>query len=159
MYQPINTVYPNPFTIPRQYSCNISATHNVPNPLLVSVQPHAIWDPLLCHMKCSQELPQCLGRLKINFFFCSPCVCITTWCIAVLWASLVCRQIVIAVADVPQLLITNIPSHMLLHLFSYEGQYTNRMIFLNLGTVGLPRRRYKPWPDPDCCIYPFASRL
>jgi len=45
---------------------------------------HVIWQPFLCHVKCYQKLPQCLGKLKCNFLFsATSCVGDITWYIAV----------------------------------------------------------------------------
>jgi len=50
----------------------------------VCLQAHAIWQPLLCHVKCYQKLPQYVGKLKNNFLFSTAsCISVITWCSAV----------------------------------------------------------------------------
>jgi len=93
----------DPYSVLLQVWLNFTAKEHGGNPLLGCLQTNAIWQALLCHMKCYQKLPQYLGKLQCNFLFSTAsCICVITWCIVVSVDLLVFRPIGIDIWDIPR---------------------------------------------------------
>jgi hypothetical protein len=61
--------------------CHLAWSQFIPR---LCLQAYAIWEHLLCHVKCYQKLPQNLANFKCDFLFSTTsCICVITWCIAV----------------------------------------------------------------------------